>query len=375
MDLLAIRRLFPILGRSTYLNSCSLGALSLPAEQRLKEFTDLWHTRGASAWYDHWLGTIEELREGVAGLVHALPGEVALLPSTSTALAVVAESVDWSRRNRVVTTELDFPTLAYQFHARPDVEVVMLRSRDGVTIQPDQFAQAVDERTALLATSHVFFATGARQDLSALSAIARSAGAVSLIDGYHGVGQLDVDLPATGVDAYTTGPLKWLCGGPGLSYLYVREDLVPEWEPPITSWFAHARPFDFDVEELVRPEHARRFEMGTPALPTVHTALGGQEVIESVGLAAIEARNAGLARHLEDELHAAGFQLRMAEDPSQRTAIVMVAHARPSETVAALAAQGIIVDHRPGHIRVSPHFYNSREELDRFVEVLEALPR
>jgi kynureninase len=370
-----IRAEFPILGRRTYLNSCSLGALSRRAEARLDSFLELWHSHGASAWYEHWLARLDELRTGVAAHLNAGPGEIALSPSTSVALASVAESVDWSRRPRVVTTELDFPTLPYQFAVKPEVEVVMLRSRDGVGIEPEQFAEAVDDRTALLATSHVFYATGFRQDLDELSRIARSAGAISLIDGYQGAGQLQVDVKAAGVDVYTTGPLKWLCGGPGLAYLYVRRELSETLEPRITSWFAHKDQFAFEPEPFEFRPDARRFEMGTPALPTVHTALGGQEILDEVGIAAVEARNRALTRRLEEGLAAEGFGLRQASDPKSRTAIVMVRHPRPAEAVSALAAQGIIVDHRPGHVRVSPHFYNTDEEIDRLVEALARTPR
>lgn len=369
----ALRAQFPILERRTYLNSCSLGALSKRAEERLDGFLELWHTMGASAWYEHWLETLDELRVRVAGFLGAAHGELALSPSTSVALSSVSESVDYGERPRVVISELDFPTLGYQFAVKPDVELVVLRSEDGVGIDPEQFAEAVDGRTAFLATSHVFFTTGFRQDIERLARIAREAGALSLIDGYQGAGQVEVDLRASGVDLYTTGPLKWLCGGPGLSYLYVRRELISSLKPRITSWFATSNPFEFDLEGFAFRDDARRFEMGTPALPTVHTALGGQELLEGVGMEAIEARNRSLTRHLEAELEGAGFTLRMAEDPAHRTAIVMVRHPRPAETVEALAREGIIVDHRPGHIRISPHVYNTREELDRIVEAVARL--
>ncbi len=374
-ELKALRAQFPILSRRTYLNSCSLGALSLGAEDRLASFLELWHTMGASAWYEHWMARLDELRGAVASFLGAGPHELALSPSTSVALASVAESVDWSRRPRVVTTALDFPTIPYQFAVKPGVELVVLPSRDGVGIDPEQFAEAVDERTAVLATSHVFFTTGFRQNLPELARIARQAGALSLIDGYQGAGQVAVDVKEAGVDVYTAGPLKWLCGGPGLAYLYVREGLISELEPRITSWFAHRDPFAFDPEHFEFRDDARRFEMGTPALPTVHTALGGQEIVSGVGIEAVESRNRHLTQRLVDGLEAEGFSLRIAPESADRTAIVMVAHARPAETVAALDREGIIVDHRPGHVRISPHFYNTVGEVERVVEVLARLPR
>jgi selenocysteine lyase/cysteine desulfurase len=285
---------------------------------------------------------------------------------------MVAESVRPGGRNRVVCTELDFPTLAYQWTVKPEVELVILRSPDGIRVDPQQFADAVDERTLFLATSHVFFATGYEQDLAALAEIASGAGAYSLIDGYQGAGQVDLSLPETGVDFYTAGPLKWLCGGPGLAYLYVRPGLVQTLEPRITSWFATEGQFDFDLEGFEYRPDARRFELGTPALPTVHTALGGQEIIEEVGLATIVARNRALTARLVEGATDAGFAVRAAS-ADRRTAIVMIAHADPPAAVRYLADEGVIVDHRPGFVRVSPHFYNNEDEVDRCVELLAEL--
>jgi kynureninase len=368
-----LRQEFPILERALYLNSCSLGALSTRAEARLGEFLELWHTMGASAWYEHWMGRLDTLRGQVASFLGAERHELALSPSTSVALSSVAESIDWRARPRVVVTELDFPTLGHQFVVKPEVELVVLRSEDGVGIRPEQFAEVVDERTAFLATSHVFYATGYRQDLAALARIAREAGALSLIDGYQGAGQVAVDVRAAGVDMYTAGPLKWLLGGPGLAYLYVREGLIPGLHPRITSWFAAEDMFAFDLEGFAFRADARRFEMGTPALPTVHTAQGGQEIIDEVGIHRIEATNRALTARLVAGLGDAGFGLTMADDPAHRTALVMVRHPRPAEAVASLAREGVIVDHRPGHVRVSPHFYNTEAEIDRFVEALAGI--
>ena len=367
--LAALRAEYPILSRKTYLNSCSLGALSHRSEAYLAEFQERWHDMGASAWYEHWLGRIELLRGRVASFWGSESAEVALLPSTSAALSVISESVPIGGRNRVVCTELDFPTLAYQWAVKPEIELVVLESPDGIRIDPEQFAAAVDERTLFLATSHVFFTTGYVQDIEALARIARSAGAFSLIDGYQGAGQVPLSLRDTGVDFYTAGPLKWLCGGPGLAYLYVRGDLIPSLEPRITSWFAAQDQFGFDLRSFSYRDDARRFEMGTPALPTVHTALGGQEIIDEVGLDLVVSRNRSLTEYLVNRCTEAGFQLRLA-DADHRSAIVMVRHTDPPAAVAHLADNGIIVDHRPGFVRVSPHFYNTEEEIDRCVDVL-----
>ncbi len=357
---------FPILRNKTYLNSCSLGALSLRSEEYLREFLDRWHSMGASAWYRHWLGRIEDLRGRVAAVHGAPAAQMALLPSTSVALSAVAEAVPTSGRNRVICTELDFPTLVYQWRTRPEIELVVLPSPDGVRIDLEQFADAVDERTLFVATSHVYFATGYIQDLEGLARIARDAGAYCLIDGYQGAGQVELDLPATGVDFYTSGPLKWLLGGPGLAYLYVRDEWVRSLEPRLVSWFAHRRQFDFDVSTFEPHEDARRFEMGTPALPTVHTALGGQEIVDQLGIPAIVKRNRELTDRLVERVLEEGMTLSIAPS-DHRSSIVMIQHPDPSAAVRSLADRDIIVDYRPGHVRVSPHFYNTEDDVERFV--------
>jgi selenocysteine lyase/cysteine desulfurase len=369
---------FPILARTTYLNSCSLGALSRRAEQRLRDFRNEWHEYGASAWYETWVGRLGELRGRVAGMLGGQEDEIALGASVSAALSVMASAVErggTGRRNRVVVAELDFPTLAYQWMARPDIEVVRVPSDDGVSIDPQRWADAVDDRTALIATSHVFFTTGAIQDLPTLAGIAHDAGALFLVDAYQSVGQLPVDVAASGADVLIAGPLKWLLGGPGLAYTWVRPELIPTLTPTLAGWWGAGNQFDFDIHELTFRDDARRFELGTPALHTVHTALGGQEIIDEIGVPAIRERNRALTERLIASARGAGFELRVADDPEARSAIVMIAMADPKAAVEHLAQTGIIVDARPGYVRVSPHFYNTEEEVDRVVEELVSCRR
>ena len=361
---------FPLLQNTTYMNSCSLGALSTRSERYLAEYLELWNTMGAAAWYDHWFGRLTLLRERVARFLGASTSELALMPSTSAALSSVSESVTYGERNRVVCTELDFPTVPYQWRVKPEVELVVLPSHDGARVDLEQFAEAVDERTMFIATSHVFFLTGYIQDIRTLAEIAHGAGAYCFIDGYHGPGQIPVDVRAAGVDFYTSGPLKWLLGGPGLAYLYAREELIQDLHPRITSWLAAASPFDFDPERFEPRSDAGRFEGGTPAIPTIYTALGGQEIIEEFGIEAIQARNRELLTYLVERVQGLGLELTIPTDPSERAGIGMVKHPDPAAAVAHLVGKGVIVDHRPGHIRASPHFYNTLEEVDRFVEVL-----
>lgn len=363
---------FPILRRKTYLNSCSLGALSERALARVAAFHEDWHEHGASAWYETWVGRLDELRGRVAGLLNASSREVALTASVSAGLASFASALDYRKRPRVVVADLDFPTLAYAWRARPDVEVVSVPSDDGFTVDPARFAEVVDERTALIATSHVFYTTGAIQPVRELAEIAHAKGALLLVDAYQGAGQVPIDVREMDADVLLAGPLKWLLGGPGLSYLYVRDALIGQLQPTVTGWFAARDQFAFDNSRFEPAEDARRFELGTPALPTVHAALGGQEIIDEVGVPAIRARNRELTNQLLDALRARGLAVRgPAADDERRSAIVMVRHEDPKRVVAALAEHDVIVDSRPGWVRVSPHFYNTAQDIDRFMDVLQ----
>jgi kynureninase len=361
---------FPILQTRTYLNSCSLGALSRRSMGYLGEYQALWNTMGASAWYDLWTGRITELRRSVAAMWHAREDEVGLAPSVSGALATVASAVDYGKRNRIVVADLDFPTLLYRWMARPDLEVVRVPSDDGVGIPPERWAEYVDDRTAIVATSHVFYGTGYVQDLAPIAEAAQRHGALFLVDGYQAVGQLPVDPRAAGADVYVAGPLKWLLGGPGLAFVWVREERIRELRPTVAGWFGARDQFSFRTDELEFRDDAQRFSLGTPAVPTVYTALGGLEIFRDAGEDAAYARIRALTADVVERLRADGRTLRIADDPARRSGIVMVHDARAAETVAALARRSIIVDHRADYVRVSPHFYNTADENAAFVEAL-----
>lgn len=370
MDWVEWREEFPILRRKTYLNSCSLGALSHRAEARVRQFHEDWHNYGASAWYEIWLGRIAELRARVAAMLGAQAHELAITHSTSAALSSIASAIDYGKRNKVVVADLDFPTLAYQWLVKRDVEVVFVPSEDGATVRAERFADFVDDRTAVVATSHVFYATGAIQDLATIGDIAHRRGALFLVDAYQGIGQLPTTLAGSPIDVYVAGPLKWMLGGPGLAYLYVRGDLIRRLTPQLAGWFAAEHQFDFDHRQFEFRGDARRFELGTPALHMVHSALGGQEIIDEVTVARVRERNQYLAELLIERARAAGFRIRCAPTREERSAIVMLALDDPKGAVQHLAERGIIVDHRPGHVRVSPHFYNLETELDLVLEEL-----
>jgi selenocysteine lyase/cysteine desulfurase len=351
---------FPIFRHSIYLNSCSLGALSLRTRVALTEYQDQWERRGAAAWYDTWLPEAERLRAGYARLIGTEPGAVSLHPSISSALSVVGESLDYDARPRVITTSLDFPTVPYQWLAKEarGVELVVVESPDRVSVPLELLAAAIDHRTALVATSHVFFTSGAIQDLQAVAALCRAHGALLLVDGYQAAGQLPVDVTALGVDFYCSGGLKWLLGGSGIAFLYVRPELVDRLEPAVTGWFGHAAPFRFDPRHLERAADAHRFDMGTPSVASIAAQLAGLSILEEIGIPAIRAATQALTEDLIAVAREHGLAPRVAATAAARSGIVMIPREDPDADVRRLAAHRCVVDARPGHVRLSPYFYN-----------------
>ena len=361
------REHFPIFEQITYLNSCSLGPLSRASRTRIATFLDQWEARGAANWYDVWWEALAELRTRYGRLVGAEAGEIALHPSVSSILGVVGGAIESRGRRKIVTTTLDFPTLPYQWLAK-DVEVVLLESPDGISVPLDAFAAAVDHRTALVATSHVYFTSGAIQDVEAVAELARHHGALSLVDGYHGVGQLPVDVAALGVDFYCSGGLKWLLGGAGVCFLYARRATTHDLLPTTTGWFAHRDQFAFDPAHLTFHDDARRYEQGTPPMLPVYAQLGGLDVLEQAGAAAIRHVASALTEELIELARARGMTPKVAPTAAQRSAIVMLPSVDPHGDVARLAYAGFFVDARPGHVRVSPYFYNVPDDHRAFLE-------
>lgn len=363
---------FPILERKTYLNSNSLGALSRRSLEERAEFERLWNELGASAWYESWLAKLEEVRARFGRTIGASGADIALLPSVSAALAAVAGSLDFAARPKVVLTELDFPTVGHHFLSRRPLgaEVEIVPSPDGVEIPLEAIAAVVDERTALLVTSHVFFSSGAVQDAAALTRIAHASGASILLDAYQSNGQVPIEVRTLGVDFLASGALKWLCGGPGLAYLYVRPDI--DFAPTTLSWFGVKDQFAFDVRGADPRDDARRFEMGTPAVGAAYTASGGLAVIEELGIPEIHARNRVLADDLRGRLREADLELHESGNRERRSALVLARHPDPARAVRRLARQDVIIDHRGPFLRFSPHFYNTPEDNERAVEALGA---
>jgi selenocysteine lyase/cysteine desulfurase len=371
------REEFPGLQKSTYLNTVSLGQLSRASRSAVERFLDLWTELGASAWYRYWLDEVHRLRQEFARLIHASVDEVAILPNISSALAAVSFSLDYTHRNRAVCCELDFPTLPHQFLAksRDGVETIILPSADKIGVPLEAFEKAVNERTALLATCRVYFTSGYIQNVKALAEIAHRQGALCLVDDYQGCGQIPIDVKETDVDFLVTGGLKWLIGGPGVAYLYVRKELIPQLEPRAVGWFAHQRQFDFDPMTLELRLDARRFEAGTPAVAAVYAARAGLEIINEITPQAIRQRCAWLNQDLGKRLRERGYRLRNPTDPQQQASITIVEIQDPAGVSKALAERRIIVDKRPGVVRISPYFYNTLAENERIVEALDEITR
>lgn len=373
IDWLRYRAEFPTLERTTYLNTCSLGALSRRGRAAVHQFLDLWEQYGASAWYRTWLGECAALRSNFEQLVHAPAGSVALAHSVSAALSVVASCYPYQSRTKVVTTALDFPTIPYQWLVKPGVDVVLLPSDDGISVPLERWTAAIDEQTALVATSHVFFTSGYIQPVEELSRLAHAAGAHILVDGYQAAGQVPVDVQALDVDYYLSGGLKWLLGGPGIVQLYIRPELVQALEPAATGWFAHGAMFGFDPHTFEYADDARRFELGTPALAAVYAAKAGMDIILEIGTQAIREREMALVADLVERARGAGLRLKLPANSAEHAGIVMIEAADPASVVKSLHARGIIVDYRPGYVRVSPYFYNTPDENALLMEALVPL--
>lgn len=372
-DLLAYRNEFPILQNKTFLNTCSLGALSKRSIAGVQEFLNLWAEMGAAAWYELWTGKLAELRAAYGRIIAAPADRIALTPSISASLASIASAIDFSKRKKVVMADLDFPTDGHQFLAkqRQGLEVQILRSPDRVSVPLDLFEQAIDDNTALVVTSHVYFTSGAIQDVKALGEIAHRKGALILVDAYHATGQLPTDITSLDPDFYVSGSLKWLLGGPGIAFAYINPR-VNHLEPTLAGWFGMQNQFSFDITSLEWRQEAARYEMGTPSMASVYAALGGLSILEEIGTQRIRERDIALTEDLIERAQEAHFTPRVAPEPGQRAAIVLVEHENPRPAVAELARQGIIVDTRPGAVRISPYFYNTFDENQAVIDALKA---
>ncbi len=371
-ELLTYRDEFPLLQHKTYLNSSSLGALSQRSIQGMARFMEVWNEWGAHAWYDVWMDEIAQARKNFASLIGAQIHEVAIAPSVSAALSSIASALDYKARKKVVLSNMDFPTLAYQWLAkeRLGVECRFVKSPDGVYMPPDLFGAEIDNQTALVATSHVYYTSGYIQDIRSIADMAHKNGAYILVDDYQGTGQIPVNVNALDVDFLVSGTLKWLMGGPGLAFVYIREGLLSSLVPTIAGWFGHHDQFQFRVDELVFRPEATRMEMGTPSMAAVYAANGGMDIVLEASVKSICERTRYLTNDLIARARERGWMVRAPQEPDLRSSIVMIELGEPQEVVNALIARNIVVDARSDLLRISPYFYNTIEENELIIEAI-----
>ena len=367
-SLLKWRDEFPILGRCNYLISNSLGAMPRGVYDSLKFYADTWAEHGVGAWGEGWFELPRSVGNKIAPLMGAAPGTVLVHQNASIANSILFGALDFSdpRRDKVVITELDFPSDVYALRSwLPDhMRIHTIRSRDGISIDIDEMLDAIDESTRLVSTSHVLFRSAFIMPVQEITAKAHSVGAQVVFNGYHSVGVIPVDVGAWDVDFYIGGVLKWLCGGPGGVFMYVRPDLLPTLHPKVTGWFASRAPFAFDVENLDLREDAYRLMNGTPGIASLHAIQPGVEAIAEVGIPAIRSksmRQTALIIELADEL---GYEVVSPRDPERRAGTVTVNPPQAWEVSCEMLARDIMIDFRPkAGIRIAPHFYNSDEEI------------
>ena len=373
------REEFPVLERKSYLISASLGPISRRARRRLEAYVDDWETIGAPEpfWFGRIFPEIREVKRLHAGLIGADPSELAITTNVTMALASVLSCLDLSgARNRIVLTELDFPTDGHVALAqrRRGGEVVFLQSPDGLTVPIESFAQAIDERTAVVIINRVLYRSSALLDVREICRLARDAGAWAVIDDFHGAGIVPIDVHEIGCDFHTTGVLKWLCGGPGLTFLYARKDLIPTLEPTIAGWWSQREPFAFRTTELDFHPTARRLETGTHPAPTAYVAHGGLEIISEVTPERIRDRQGELTDHVIERADAATLEVRTPRDRAKRGGVVNVGVGDQAEKIAdALFERDVCVDYRGDGIRVSPHFFNTEADIDSLFDALATL--
>ena len=366
---------FPITRDLVYLNNCSLTPLPRRGRERIERFAREWTELGGRAWYDHWIGEYEALRGDIARVLGADVDEVAVEPNVSAGLVGIASTFDYAERPKIIVSDLDFPTDGHAFLAVAPrgAQVEFVRSPDRVRMPLELFERAIDERTAAVCTGHVYFTTGWIQDVKALAEICHRKGARLIVDAYQSIGAFAFDVHASGVDYLVGGTLKWLMGGPGIAFLYARRDVAEAARPSAVGWWGVADPFAFDVEHLDPGKGARRFEYGTPAVAAIYAARAGIELLEEIGVATVRQRHMLLSQRLVDGARDQGWTVRCPTNAQERTAIVTLEHSDAHGAVDALRARGVISDTRPGLIRLSPHYFNTLDEMDRALELLAPL--
>ncbi len=370
-SLLRWRAEFPVLQNTVYMISHSLGAMPRRTRDRLNEYADIWSTRSIRAWEEGWWTMPVTVGNLIGRIIGAGEGEVVMHQNVSICQAIVRSCFDWrGKRNKIVSEGLNFPSNGYiDYEAeRLGARVVNVPSEDGITVPLERLLAAIDEETLLVSVSHVIFKSAFLQDLAAITQRAHQVGAKVVADLYQSAGTVPVDVRGLGVDFATGGSVKWLCGGPGAGYLYVRRDLWPEMEPRLTGWMAHQRPFGFEPGAMEFADDAFRFLNGTPNIPAMYAAMSGYEIVNEVGTAAIREKSMRQTQRLLELGAEAGFAVRCPVDPAQRGGTVTLDVPDGQAVTKELSRRDFLVDYRPGAgIRMAPHFYTKDEELDLLV--------
>jgi len=367
--LLRFRQDFPILERSTYLVSNSLGAMPRTVADRLAEYVDDWAELGVRAWNKRWWEMPISVGDEIAPLIGAGKGEVVMIPNVTMAQASVLSALEYrAPRNRIVMTALDFPSVSYVYTSlatRLGAEIVVVpAASDGLGVDTQQLLDAIDERTRLVAISHVLFRSAFVVDVAAVCEKAHRVGALVSLDSFHAVGVIPVDVKAIGCDFLTGGVLKWLCGGPGGCFLYVGPDVRTRLEPALTGWQAHARPFGFESEMDYAPD-AFRWLGGTPVIPALYAAAEGPRILRKAGVTAIREKSVRQTTRLIQLADERGYAVRAPRDAARRGGTVAVDVPHAFEVSQFLLQRNVIVDYRPGAgIRIAPHFYTTDAELE-----------
>jgi kynureninase len=377
-DLLERRADYPILERSTYLINNSLGAMHRDVRTRLTDFADLWDSIGVVAW-DTWFPEMGRVADLVGATLGAPPGTTILRPSVADVITAVASCFDFSgSRNKVVTTAADWPGTHYFWTGelvRLGGELVVVPfDPDGITIDTQRIVDAIDDRTLIVSVSLVQFRTSAVLDLAPVVEAAHAHGALVVLDAYQAAGAVPVDVVANDVDICVGGSVKFLCGGPGNGYLYVRSDLVDTLRPTAVGWISHETPFAFEWDAIRYAPGIMRFAGGTPNVPAAYAAASGYQAIVDVGIERIRERSMSLTQPLLEGALDRGFTVRSPHEARRRGGHVTIDPGDAERVQHELIARRFVVDYRPGSgIRVAPHFYNTHDECMAVLDEMEKI--
>ena len=376
-DLLRYRSEFPILERTTYLISNSLGAMPRGVYDALKGYADTWATRGVRAWEERWWMLAAEVGNEIGVLMNAPPNTVAVHQNVTTCQAVVASCLDFSgSRNKVVYTDMNFPSVMYFWEAQRSrgARVHMVKTDDGVTVPIGRLLDAIDEQTLIVPISHVVFRSAYINDAAAIIEKAHRVGAYVLLDTFQSLGTVPVDVQTLNVDFACGGVLKWLCGGPGVAYLYVRPDLGRTLMPTFTGWFAHENPFGFEIGPTRYTDPPYRFMQGTTQIPALEAARPGLKIISEAGVGRIREKSQRQTARLIELADNRGWLVNTPRDPAKRGGTVSIDMAQSQDVCRELLERDILVDWRPkAGVRFSPHFYTTDAELDTAIAAVEEI--